>query len=136
MCERSGWTLTNLQLQKILYLAQMVHLGTTRERLFSGQFEAWDYGPVHPLIYGYAKTYGRDPIRGGFFGAGTIDDAGRRQMLDNACDQLSTVSAGQLVSITHIKDGAWAKFYQPGIRGIKIPDEAIIDEYNTREARR
>jgi len=29
MCERSGWTLSNLELQKLLYIAHMFHLGET-----------------------------------------------------------------------------------------------------------
>lgn len=135
MCERSGWTLTNLQLQKMMYLAQMMHLGQKGTRLFGGEFEAWDYGPVHPLVYAQAKIFGRDAIRGGFFGAGSVDDSERAKMLDDACDQLSKMSSGKLVSITHWKDGAWAQYYVPGVRGIKIPDEAIIDEYNKRAER-
>jgi uncharacterized phage-associated protein len=128
LCERSGWTLTNLQLQKILYLAQMLHLGKHGSRLINGEFEAWAYGPVLPVLYSQAKIYGGGPIRE-VFGGGVVFDPERGKMLDDAYDQLGKLSAGRLVSLTHWKDGAWAKYYQPDVRGIKIPDEAIINEY-------
>jgi len=28
LCKRSGWTLTQIELQKLLYIAHMIHLGT------------------------------------------------------------------------------------------------------------
>ena len=45
ICARGDWRVTNLALQKILYLAHMVHLGRTGRALIDGEFEAWDYGP-------------------------------------------------------------------------------------------
>lgn len=132
LCEQSGWTLTNLQLQKMLYLAQMFWLGEHGDRLFNGQFEAWDYGPVQPDVYREVKVFGRDAIRSGFFGVGAVEDISRAAMLDSATAQLSKVSSGRLVAITHWKNGAWAKNYRPGVRGIPIPDRDIINEYNER----
>lgn len=129
LCECSAWTLTNLQLQKILYLAQMLHLGGTGARLVNGDFEAWAYGPVLPVLYSQAKIFGGGPIRE-VFGAGAILDPVRGKALDDAYAQLGKLTAGRLVAITHWKDGAWARYYQPEVRGIKIPDEAIIDEYH------
>jgi uncharacterized phage-associated protein len=134
MCARSDWTLTNLELQKMLYLAQMMHLGTTNERLMNGTFEAWDYGPVLPSVYGQVKTFGSGPIRNVFFGVTDIQDAGRAAMLSDAYDQLSQMTAGQLVNITHWSGGAWARNYKPGFKGIPIPDAHILDEYRARDA--
>ncbi len=132
MCERSDWTLTNLQLQKMMYLAQMFHLGQKGDRLFNGGFEAWDFGPVLPSVYHQVKMYGRDRIEGGFFGVGAVNDPERAKMLDDACDQLSKMSAPRLVDITHWSEGAWAKNYTPGQHGILIPDADIVNEYKRR----
>ncbi|MBV9551125.1 MAG: DUF4065 domain-containing protein [Alphaproteobacteria bacterium] len=129
LCKQSGWTLSNLQLQKILYLAQMFHLGKKSTRLVDGDFEAWAYGPVLPQVYSQTKIFGGGPVRE-VFGAAPIFDEERAAMLDEAALELGKLSAGRLVSITHWKEGAWAKYYQPDVRGIKIPDQAIIDEYN------
>ena len=133
MCERSDWTLTNLELQKILYLAQMVYMGKNGgERLFNGRFEAWDYGPVVPAVYSQVKGFGGGSIRNVFFGIGSVGSEDRAELLDDAYDALSKMTASRLVSITHWKEGAWAKNYVPGVRGIVIPDLDIIDEFRKR----
>lgn len=133
MCERSDWTLTNLELQKMLYLAQMMFMGThDGERLLNGAFEAWDYGPVIPVLYSQVKSFGSAPIKDIFFGVGEVKDQDRAKMLDDAYDQLSPKTAGQLVSITHWNKGAWAKHYRQGALGITIPDADILQEYRDR----
>ena len=135
MCERSDWSLTNLKLQKMLYLAQMMHLGERGTRLLNGSFEAWDYGPVLPSIYSEVKAFGKGPIRYLLSGRGVIRDDERAEMLDEAYDQLSQKTAGQLVNITHWSGGAWAKHYRAGVRGLVIPDHDIIREHRDRAAR-
>lgn len=136
MCERSGWTLTNLQLQKMLYLAQMMYLGKTGRPLFNEEFEAWDYGPVLPRVYSYAKAFGRDAVQSSFGGAPQITDPERRKILDDAVDQLSSMPASRLVDITHWKEGAWAHKYRPGGFGIPITNDDIRDEYRRRLIRK
>lgn len=132
MCERSGWGLTNLELQKMLYLAQMMFMGKNNgQRLMTGSFEAWDYGPVSPQVYREVKAFGREPIRSLWFSS-KIQDPARIALLDEAVDELSKLRPAQLVNITHWKDGAWARNYVPNQRGIVIPDEHIIDEYRRR----
>ncbi len=137
ICEKAGWELTNLELQKILYLAQMFHMGRTGgHRLFEGNFEAWDYGPVEPNLYHKLKVFGSDHISNVFHDArGFRDDDPRRKVMDDVCKKFLRYSAGDLVEITHWDEGAWAEHYAPGVRGIRIPDEDIFDEYNRRQQR-
>ena len=135
MCARSGWQISNLSLQKMLYLAQMIYMGEHGgEKLIDGTFEAWAYGPVLPTVYGQVKAFGKNPIKNVFHGVAPEMDAGRRDTLNDAYDQLSQKTPGQLVSITHWKDGAWAKNYIPGAFGVPIPDPDILDEYRARAA--
>lgn len=137
LCERSDWMLTNLELQKILYLSQMVYMGQHEgDRLMNATFEAWDYGPVIPSVYNQVRSFGAGPIKDVFYNASPIMDEERRNLLDDAYDHLSKVTAGQLVSITHWKYGAWAKTYVPGSRGVVIPDDAIYAEARERDRRR
>jgi len=64
VCERSNWRVTNLAIQKILYLAHMGHMGENGgARLLASQFEAWDYGPVEPNLYHKVKFFGDGPIQ-------------------------------------------------------------------------
>ena len=132
--ERSGWTLTNLQMQKMTYIAHMYCLGVHEIPLVSGTFEAWDLGPVHPMLYHMLKGYGAKPIRPGglFMAADLSDDYLGVDILDQAVDFLDR---RELVNITHWKYGAWAKNYDPTFRGVLIPNRDILEEYRLRVER-
>lgn len=135
ICRRSGWSATNLSVQKILYLAHMVHLGRTGEPLVRETFQAWDYGPVLPSLYHKVSAFGSKPIPNVFTSALDVDDTPEGQTLREACDNLLANSPGQLVENTHWSGGAWAKHYQAGVRGIVIPDADIAAEYRARMER-
>lgn len=133
MCERSGWSLSNLELQKLIYIAHMFYLGEHNEPLISGHFEAWDYGPVNPGLYHRVKIFGSGPVGNVFNGVEDIEDGPEAQTLDSAVDQLGGARPGKLVAITHWEDGAWAKHYAPGLHNIVIPNEDIRNEYLERK---
>lgn len=132
ICELGDWGVSNLKLQKILYMAQMVHLGRTQKRLIDADFEAWDYGPVLPEIYRRAKIFGGDPIVGIFSHAESTRGTEEDGVLVEAAENLMHRSPGDLVSETHWPEGAWARNYRPNVWGIVIPDKDIIDEYKRR----
>ena len=134
ICERGDWKVTNLQLQKLLYLAQMVYMGRSGgQRLADAHFEAWDYGPVEPTVHRKVRMFGASPIPDVFYDArGFRKDDERRLVLEEVCKDLLARCPGELVEITHWQEGAWAKFYEPGIRGIRIPDTVIAEECNRR----
>lgn len=134
ICERSGWRVSNLELQKLLYLAQMIHMGRHGGvRLADAQFEAWDYGPVEPRLYQKAKVFGSDNIQDVFYDARTFRAGDPRcNVMNDVCDRFANMSAGDLVEITHWDKGAWAKNYVPKARNIIIPDVDIIREYRAR----
>ena len=131
--ETSGWTLSQLQMQKILYIAHMYYMGMKDEPLVIGHFEAWDYGPVHPLLYHRLKIYGADPVPPeALFFAPSIDTTHPSiYYLDAAVTQLDL---NKLVAITHWEQGAWARNYKAGSTGVRIPNKDIQEEYTTRQA--
>ena len=132
ICRESGWTLSNLQLQKIIYIAHMFCLGTRRTPLIRDRFEAWDYGPVVPSLYHHVKMFGAKPIKDVFFGAPEISDADTASVIRDATETLSKWTPGQLVNFTHQHDGAWAAHYDSERKGAIIPDEDILAEYPRR----
>ena len=132
LAERSGWSLTNLQLQKLLYISHMFHLGRTGQPLIQGKFEAWDYGPVHPSIYHSVKVFGADPVGNIFHAIPDVPNGPDADVLDEVYNHLEDTDPAKLVAITHWDGGAWAKHYRPGVRGITIPNEDIHQEYNNR----
>lgn len=134
ICERGGWGVTNLQLQKMLYMTQMGYMGLhSGARLADAEFEAWDYGPVEPNLYRKVRMFGSSPVQNVFFQARPFKpDDERLEFIVNATDRLLKLRPGDLVDITHWSKGAWAKSYVPGTKGIKIPDKDILEEYNAR----
>ncbi|MDB9804419.1 Panacea domain-containing protein [bacterium] len=136
IAEKSDWSISNLKLQKMMYITQMIHMGRNDgECIFNADFQAWDYGPVIPSLYHRLKIFGSNPISDVLSRAKKFrpDDA-RRKVMNDVCKRFLKFSAGDLVEITHADIGAWAEFYVPGARNITIPNEAILDEYRLRNA--
>lgn len=133
IAEKSGWTLSNLSLQKLVYLAQLLHLGETGTPFFPEDFEAWDYGPVVPNLYHDLKMFGAGAVAPYSSLRPARDLASKEAQIVNSMANLgSTAKPGQLVSMTHWKDGAWAKVYSKHIRGLTIPKSLIRAEYDAR----
>ena len=59
-CSRLNFGISNLKLQKILYFVQAEFLVSTPTHTpcFSERIEAWDFGPVVPVVYHKYKVYG------------------------------------------------------------------------------
>lgn len=127
----SDWTLSNLKMQKLLYLADMVHFGDHGERLVFGNFEAWDYGPVHPELYRVARIFGSDPVKDVFRAAPLRPGSSELSTLDEAYQHLGGLPAAKLVDITHKKEGAWYRNYVPGARHVIIPEADMLTEYRS-----
>ena len=106
----SGWSKTNLELQKIIYIAHMLHLGEKDSPLVNGLFEAWPFGPVHPELYHKAKVYGAKPVQNIFNSFLPLDNHSLEKLtLENAYDQVGSFESYRLIAITHRDYGAWAK---------------------------
>lgn len=131
LAELSGWTLTNLQLQKLLYLAQMFHLGETGEAMFPEDFEAWKLGPVQPQVYSRAKMYGARPIEN-LFTPDRVTEPTAREVLSRIHRDLGGLPGWKLVEITHWGKGAWAANYDGHDRGSTISKSDILAEYRER----
>lgn len=136
LCKRSGWRLSNLQVQKILYMADMNFVGQTESRLIDEDFQAWDYGPVLESLYHHLKAFGKKPVPNVFWGANDISGTPEAKMLDLALENLSHRKPHELVATTHSSLGAWIKRYVAGARQIKISTEDMMDEYKKRRANR
>lgn len=133
ICQIGDWQVTNLQLQKILYLSHMYHMGLHHgRRLVDASFEAWDYGPVLPALYKRVAMFGSRPIQDIFRLEPDVEEGPELDSIGRAAPALVSRPAAELVSMTHISEGAWARHYRPGIRGLIIPDADIFNEYRTR----
>lgn len=60
--EESREGVTNLKLQKVLYLTQAYYLAKVGRPLFCEKIEAWSYGPVIREVYNIYKSNASNPI--------------------------------------------------------------------------
>ncbi|WP_090521055.1 Panacea domain-containing protein [Paracoccus isoporae] len=127
----SGWGLSNLELQKLIYIAHMIYLGRTGKPLVSGPFQAWDYGPVNPTLYHRAKVFGRAPVEDIFGSLPPLPEGAEKRFIQEAYESLGALGPSQLVSITHRTGGAWEANYRPGRRYSLISNEDIRKEYES-----
>ena len=127
-CASSGWQLTNLELQKLLYIAHMTYLGRHGRPLVAETFEAWDYGPVLPSLYRTVKVFGGGRITD-IRSPGPIAETPEVRMIREVVTRFAGVSPGALVQMTHRENGAWANNYRPGKMHIPLPNDEILAEY-------
>lgn len=131
LCEKSGWTLAHLDIQKLIYLANMFHIGQHGYPLIKEKFEAWDYAPVQSELYHHLKLYGSFKVKSMFRRGNIIDDhITEAIILDKVYVQLSNKSPSWLVAITYRQNGAWAKHYISKSCDKIISNEDILQEYN------
>jgi uncharacterized phage-associated protein len=128
--ELSQWRLTNLEMQKTLYVAQMIHLGRTHQPLFIESFEAWEYGPVVPALYHAVKDAGRNPIPP-FTEERLAHGTSECFALIDAFAMTRHLTPSQMVNYVHRPEGAWEQFYMPFGRSNAIPNDAILGEFET-----
>ncbi len=128
VCKLSDWQVSNLQLQKILYIANMFYLGEHHKRMINEDFEAWDYGPVLPILYHRVKIYGASAIKNIFHDISDIESPTVKKSLSDTYDKLSKYEAARLGAITHREGGGWDKNYQ-SCCSVIIPNKDILSEY-------
>ena len=131
--ELEGKRITHLQLQKLVYFVYKRLLQNTGEVLFSDFFEAWTWGPVVRKVYDCFKEYGDRNIDGYAYidGESSVfviskEDIEFYDALNWVWDNYRSHTAPELVSLTHVKGGAWDTAKTEGV--LEIDDENIKRE--------
>lgn len=121
-CIRDGHPVGNLQLQKILYLAQADSLRRGAP-LFDDDFRAWRYGPCIPSVYREFSLCVGDPIRHICPEEGvTVEGAAVADAVAAECRDLMPWA---LVAKVCRPGGAWDVAYAGGGYGALITKRAI-----------
>ena len=127
-----GNLFTPLQIQKLIYFANGWMLGVYHRPLLDEEFEAWQYGPVIPVVYHNLSYYGGDsvpdPIRvhpGNF-------DAQENNILGQVFDLYGPLSGKRLVGLTHKKGSPWHTIWNRYKRPTLIPNK-LVEDYFARQ---
>jgi uncharacterized phage-associated protein len=142
--------LTQMQLQKLVFIAHGWSLALTGNPLVSDQFEAWEFGPVSRDLYEHTKYFGRftidrlirpgDDIAATFFLNGDRQARGEPYQAHLTASEAEMVSrvfrrygrlSGQALSrLTHQPGTPWNAAYRRG-RNSRIEDHAIEQHYRS-----
>jgi uncharacterized phage-associated protein len=115
----------NLKLQKLLYYSQAVYLVLhNKEPLFLEDIEAWDYGPVVPVVYQAYKQFGFESIP-------PADDESalnfeEMKAVDMTLACFGILSGPALINQTH-GEPPWRNAYWPGRPSRIISLDAMYD---------
>lgn len=133
IAEEEGKTLTNMQLQKLVYLAHGYSLAAMGKPLFYNSIHAWQWGPVIPKLYKPLRKYG----------AGTVTeliptddepidpDSEEYELLRVIWKAYGSFSGPVLSSITHRPGSPWSQTWESKPYGF-ISNELIADYYSKR----
>ncbi len=141
-------TLTQMQLQKLVYIAHGWSLAIYGDRLVSDPVEAWAYGPVYRDLYDHTKYFGKEPIGrlispddgdiAGFF----LEEQKKKSapyeaklepeeldVIFRVWHRYGNLNGGQLSQLTHQKGTPWFETYTQKGRDQIIPDPLIRSHY-------
>lgn len=107
--------ISNLKVNKLVYLSHGWHLGIHKEPLIREDVEAWQFGPVVRSVYDAFKKYGKrritEPATTGFSEEmkeiGELADAGTIKFLNSIWNYYRDWSGWQLSALTHEDDSPW-----------------------------
>lgn len=132
LADEQGKSLSNLQLQKLLYIAHGYLLAWKNKPLFMDEVSAWKYGPVIHSVYNQFKEYGAAKIPVGPVESGVENDD-VIQTLEGTLKLYGDWEAMDLVSITHQPKTPWHEVWEIGGGNqqlfSEIPENLIKDHY-------
>lgn len=139
IADRRSVALSNMQVQKLVYMTHGWHFVACGGPLVRNEFEAWEYGPVIKALYGAFRQYGDGKIEGR---ALWYDGLAERwalakapllsdtvDLIERVFDHYGRMSAFALSDLTHEQGSPWhAVWYSDagiGNFGMKISDDLI-----------
>lgn len=142
IAQLSGGTKTNLEIQKILYFANVFYIGKNgnKEPLVDRNFLTWRFGPAVKHLYDHIKKFGNGKVPVSAFDD-IADIMNEKEeplkgferevnVIKKAYERYKKYPAHKLVAISHWEGGAWAATIGKGEE--VISNTAIWNEYNDR----
>ena len=146
---RQDVPITQMKLQKLVFLANGWNWAVNNDQLVSDFAEAWQYGPVFPDLYDHSKLFGSRPIPRlitpddddamVFFGAvggkestpykATLS-AREREVVDQVWDRYRHLSAYRLSDLTHSPGSPWFEAYHQFGERSSISQVSISQHYS------
>jgi uncharacterized phage-associated protein len=125
-----GVRLTNMQAQKLVYIAHGFSLAVLDEPLFDDPVQAWQYGPVIPTLYEELRSYRAGEVRRRLLSKTRPIEKERPKwkVIRAVWNSYGRFSGFELSAMTHQQGTPWHQVYRPGKRR-EIPNSTIKDYY-------
>lgn len=136
--------LTQMQIQKLVFIANGFHLAIYDEPLVEETFEAWDYGPVEPNLREHTNHFGRrgiprlirtsDSGMERFMGAegdtytANLDE-GQTRLIEVVYEKYGHLGGLALSRMTHMPGTPWTTTYNEHGRNAEISNNLIRAHY-------
>lgn len=146
LADASG-KLTQMQLQKLTFIADGWSWVINGNDLVKDMAEAWSYGPVFPDLYNHTKFFGADAIPKGrlitpddssmhFFDGNSVEVApykadieqGEKSVIEHVWSRYGNVSGIELSKMTHQPGTPWFNAFRRG-KNSQIRTDDIIAHY-------
>ncbi len=130
LAQRDRIALTNMQLQKLVYIAHGWCLALLGHGLIYDPVEAWQWGPVIPSLYHNLSKYGAGvvdvPVP--IFGGQSLQSE-EEALIESVWNSYKAMSGFKLSTITHQENTPWSRTVKRfGLRSV-IPETYITDHY-------
>jgi uncharacterized phage-associated protein len=128
----AGDLISNLQMQKLVYYAQGIHLAVTGRRLFDESLEAWIHGPVSPGLCRELKRFGEREVTLDFRGSDSAFTNEQLDILKDVWIVYGQFSAWALRDKTHSEPPWLITTHNGEVFGKVIGDSLMTDYFRTR----
>lgn len=135
----NGEPLTQLGMQKLVYLCQGWHLAIADEELFREDIYAYDLGPVVKELRRRFHFFGADPLPAvPITDADRILSASAKRVIDDVWTYYGKMPTSKLVDLTHVEGSPWHQVWH-GVdeserENLQIPVSLIRKWFKTRLA--
>ena len=138
-----GMKLTMMQLLKLVYISHGWWLTFSNGKpLTADKPQAWQYGPVHPLVYRAFRSAGAngitqkavDPISGFEFSADIPDEV--NSILDQVVTSYGPIHAYRLSDMTHQEGTPWSRTIKNFKKYAPISDALIKEHFDELRRKR
>lgn len=126
LAREAGKALTNLQLQKLVYVCHGMSLSKFGRPLIIEDVHAWKYGPVIPSVYFRFKHAGQEPVTDEL--EPTDLDEKSFSLIAAVMEKFGDLTGWQLVHLTHRDGSPWHTATQQ--KRCTIDDAAIKQHYD------
>ena len=121
--------LTNMQVQKLVFLAHGYTLALLDRPLYFNNTHAWQWGPVVPKLYKALQKYGSGYVAEAISAEDELDTNSKDyEVLQGVWKAYRTYSGPQLSELTHRPNTPWSKTWNSEKFGI-IPTDDIQTYY-------